>query len=292
MCPPRHFAVRYEINPWMDAKAWARGASIFSQMAARQWMNFHDVLVALGVTLAYVKPRPDLPDLVFTANAAIVLDRTALLSRFRHPERQREQPVFAAAFSALKARGQIEAIVDTPENIAFEGAGDCMWDAFRGHFWMGFGPRSQLAANAVVRDVFAVECEPLELADPRFYHLDTAFCPLPSGDVMYYPEAFTPAARDKIAERLTPQQRIELDHQDATVFAANAVAFDHSIVLSSCSQHLRRILEERGIAVATAPLDAFRLGGGSAYCLTLRLDHRGEATTAVAIPREQTSSRA
>ena len=149
---------------------------------------------------------------------------------------------------------------------------------------MGFGPRSQLAANAVVRDVFAVECEPLELADPRFYHLDTAFCPLPSGDVMYYPEAFSPAARGKIAERVTPQQRIELDHQDAAVFAANAVAFDHSIVMSSCSQQLRRILEERGIAVATAPLDAFSLAGGSAYCLTLRLDRCSHGTTADVSP--------
>lgn len=85
MCPPRHFAVRYEINPWMDAKAGARGASIFSQMAVRQWINFRDVLIALGATLAYIKPKPDLPDLVFTANAAIVLDRTALLSRFSPP---------------------------------------------------------------------------------------------------------------------------------------------------------------------------------------------------------------
>ena len=25
MCPPRHYAVSYSINPWMDPKAWADG---------------------------------------------------------------------------------------------------------------------------------------------------------------------------------------------------------------------------------------------------------------------------
>jgi N-dimethylarginine dimethylaminohydrolase len=181
MCPPRHFVVEYEINPWMDAKAWARRANTLSRAAERQWLNFHDILLALGATVKYVTPRPDLPDLVFTANAAIVLDGIALLSRFRHPERKREQPVFAAAFSALKARGQIESIVETPETLMLEGAGDCIWDGTRGHFWMGFGPRSHSAASEIVSEIFAVECEPLELGDPRFYHLDTAFCPLPSG---------------------------------------------------------------------------------------------------------------
>ena len=48
---------------------------------------------------------PGLPDLVFTANAAVVLDRQALLARFRHPERQREEAHFEAAFRSLQAHG-------------------------------------------------------------------------------------------------------------------------------------------------------------------------------------------
>jgi len=37
--------------------------------------------------------RTAMPDLVFTANAAVVLDGTALLARFRHGERQAESGV-------------------------------------------------------------------------------------------------------------------------------------------------------------------------------------------------------
>ena len=112
------------------------------------------------------------------------------------------------------------------------------------------------------------------LADPNFYHLDTAFCALPCGSVVYYPAAFTPVALAAIYAHVAPADRIALDHADATRFAANAVCLGRSLVLSSCSATLRRDLEERGYAVVETPLHAFLRSGGSACCLTLRLDQR------------------
>jgi len=276
MCYPQHFAVSYSINPWMDPEAWASGAHVLCKEAERQWVAFHGTLVAQGASIEFVDPKPDLPDLVFTANAAIVLDGKALLARFRHSERKREEPFFAATFRALQARAQIDTVAGLPENLSLEGAGDCIWDRQRGHFWMGFGPRSDRAASDVVADEFGVECVALELTDPSFYHLDTAFCPLPSGDVLYYPGAFTPAARIAIEERVASAQRIELERADAEKFVANAVALDHCVVLSSCSEALRSKLNERGFTVIATPLQAFMRSGGSACCLTLRLDHRSE----------------
>lgn len=273
MCPPQHFAVSYSINPWMDPQAWASGGRALFETARRQWAALHKTLLAQGAVIEFVDPKPDLPDLVFTANAAVVLDGKALLGRFRHPQRRREQPIFSAAFRTLQARGHIDAVVELAENLSLEGAGDCIWDSYRSHFWMGFGPRSDCAAADVVAEQFGVDCIGLELADPSFYHLDTAFCPLPSGDIIYYPGAFTPAAHGVIEERVAPTERIELDRNDALKFAANAVSFDHCIVLSSCTDTLRRKLEERSFAVIATPLHAFLRSGGSACCLTLRLDH-------------------
>ena len=77
-----------------------------------------------------------------------------------------------------------------------------------------------------------------------------------------------------------PTQRILLNRADATRFAANAVCFDRVLVLSSCSDVLRRALEERGYTVAKSPLQAFLRSGGSACCLTLRLDHQTRAEQA------------
>jgi N-dimethylarginine dimethylaminohydrolase len=282
MCRPQHFAVSYSINPWMDPRAWSDGGEALHATATRQWAGLHRTLLAKGAAVETVEPEPGLPDLVFTANAAVVLDRKAVLARFLHPERQREQPVFAAAFRALRARGLLDEVVEMPEGVPLEGAGDCIWDRQRGLFWMGRGFRSDPAARHVIEEQFEVRCLPLELVDPSFYHLDTAFCVLPCGSVLYYPGAFSAAALDTIHEHVAPAQRIAIDRADASRFAANAVCIGRMVVLSSCSDALRRALKQRGYTVAKTPLDVFQRSGGSACCLTLRLDHRSTAAQVAA----------
>src|SRR5262245_5561029 len=115
MCPPQHFAVTYSINPWMDPAAWQDSGAALHASATQQWLALHETLRAAGAAIELVEPEPGLPDLVFTANAAVVLDRKALLARFHHPQRQGEQPVFAAAFDALASRGLIDVVTALPE---------------------------------------------------------------------------------------------------------------------------------------------------------------------------------
>ena len=74
MCPPRHYAVSYSINPWMNPGSWKSDGSALHEEAEQQWFTLHDTLLALGAAIDFVDPEPNLPDLVFTANAAIVLD--------------------------------------------------------------------------------------------------------------------------------------------------------------------------------------------------------------------------
>jgi N-dimethylarginine dimethylaminohydrolase len=287
MCPPRHFAVTYSINPWMDPRSWAGDGHLHAE-AERQWTALRHVLIAAGAAVETMEPAPDLPDLVFTANAAVVLNRKAVLSRFRHPERRNEEPIFAARFVALAARGLLDEVSPVPDGIILEGAGDCIWDAQRRLFWLGCGFRSDAAAASFLERQLGHRCLPLPLADACFYHLDTALCALPCGSVMYYPGAFTPAALATLETHVAPEHRIALDRVDAERFAANAVCILNTIVLSSCGGSLRTILNERGYAVVETPLHAFLRSGGSACCLTLRLDHHSEAFGRAA---EQTGNR-
>jgi N-dimethylarginine dimethylaminohydrolase len=274
MCRPEHFAVLYAINPWMDPKSWAREDRVLTAASTGQWSALHRELIALGATIEFVPSVPALPDLVFTANAAVVLNGTALLARFRHPQRQAEEPHFEAAFRALKARGVVHSITRLPDGIVLEGAGDCVFDASRNLFWMGYGPRSDRAARAVVEEVFGAHAVALELIDPRFYHMDTALLPLPRGEVMYVPGAFTPAGRTEIRARVARELRIEITAQDAKLFAANAVCLGDTVLLSRCGEKLRAELAERGYHVRPTPLDSFLRSGGSACCLTLALHRR------------------
>src|SRR5262245_36876450 len=274
MCRPVHFAVSYTINPWMDPQSWQTDARVHAATSRQEWTALSRRLTDLGAAIELVAPAPGVPDLVFTANAAVVLDRRVLLARFRHSERRREEPHFEAAFRSLQARGLIDTVRHLPENLVLEGAGDCVWDRARNLFWMGYGPRSDAAARHAVEDVFGQETIALELADPRFYHMDTALCPLPRGEVLYVPEAFTAPGRGMIRHRVTAAQRIAVRSEDAGRLAANAVCLGNTLVMSGCGTRLRGQLEERGYRVVTTPLASFLRSGGAAFCLTLRLDLR------------------
>lgn len=274
MCRPEHFAVTYAINPWMDPKRWARDDRALAAASCKQWDRLHRAMQDSGAEIELVPAVPGLPDLVFTANAAVVLDGKVLLARFRHAERQAEEPHYEAAFRTLKDRGLISALGKLPDGIVLEGAGDCVWDQTRNHFWMGYGQRSDADARPIVEREFGVDVVALELADARFYHMDTALRPLPGGEVIYYPNAFTAAGRAEIRRRVPAEKRIEIKFDDARLLAANAVSIDDCVMLSRCSDALRAAIERHDYRVIPTPLNAFLRSGGSAFCLTLRLDVR------------------
>ena len=278
MCPPDHFGVRYAINPWMDPPSWTRNDQALTAASHHEWRTLRDTLVGLGASIELVPPAASVPDLVFTANAAVVLDRKALLARFRYPERQKEEVHFETTFRALQRRGLIDCIDKLPDEVVLEGAGDCVWDLWRNQFWLGYGPRSDAVAEQIVKEAFDVEVVALELANPRFYHMDTALCPLSRGEVMFVPEAFTKKGRATIYDHVNACQRIVVDVEDACQLAANAVRIGDTLVMSSCGDRLRSDLIKRGYHVVTTPLCSFLRSGGSAFCLTLRLNHWSAAT--------------
>ena len=277
MCPPDHFGVKYAINPWMDPPSWTRNDQALTAASHHEWTMLRDTLVSLGASIELVPAAATVPDLVFTANAAVVLDRKALLARFRHPERQKEEVHFETTFRALQRRGLIDCIDKLPDEVVLEGSGDCVWDVRRNQFWLGYGPRSDAAAEQIVEEAFDVEVVAIELANPRFYHMDTALCPLSRGEVMFVPDAFTKKGRATIYDQVNACQRIVVDVEDACRLAANAVRIGDTLVMSSCGDRLRSDLAKRGYHVVTTPLCSFLRSGGSAFCLTLRLDHSSAA---------------
>ena len=170
-------------------------------------------MTQLGATIELVPPVKGLPDLVFTANAAVVMDGIALVANFRYPERQPEAAHYERSFRELWARGVIDAVRPMPEGVLLEGAGDCVWDPARQMFWTGYGPRSDKDAARVVAETYGVEALPLELVNPSFYHMDTALAPLPRGEVMYVPSAFSEEGLRQFYERVAPEQRIAAQRQ-------------------------------------------------------------------------------
>ena len=89
MCPPDYYGIHYEINPWMSTERQADHA-----LAVEQWQGLRQCLLQAGAELSEVTPVDGLPDLVFTANAALIYRNQAVLARFKHEQRQGEEPHF------------------------------------------------------------------------------------------------------------------------------------------------------------------------------------------------------
>jgi N-dimethylarginine dimethylaminohydrolase len=269
---PAHFEVSYIINPWMDPGAWAADPARHLAEARASFDALREALVESGAMVRIFPGCAGLPDMVFPANAAVVLDRRAIVARFARPQRQGEEKPFLDMLNRIAAEGGLTEVAQFPENCFQEGAGDAIWDATRGLFWAGHGQRSCFAATTELAAFFGKPVVPLELATDRFYHLDTCFCPLSGGEILFYPPAFTARALAELHARVAPDQRLEASEQDAAAFCVNAVNIGRSVVMARAPDHLRGMLAERGYQIRGVDLDPFILSGGGAYCMTLRLD--------------------
>jgi N-dimethylarginine dimethylaminohydrolase len=261
MCAPRHFEVAYVINPWMEGNI-ARGSN---PAAAAQWKALLALLRSYA-DVDCISAEPGVPDLVFTANAGLVLERRVLLSAFRHPERRLEEAYFSRWFSSQGFEVQT-----MPEGVYFEGAGDALFDRRLPLLWMGHGHRTDDAAAAIIASRFDVDVVPLQLVNPHFYHLDTCLCPLDGGALLYYPDAFDRASQERIAALVPPDLRIAVDVIDAAAFACNAINSGRHVIMNQASETLRLTLDRHGYQLHQTPLSEFMKAGGSAKCLTLKL---------------------
>ncbi|HLH53917.1 MAG TPA: TIGR00300 family protein [Verrucomicrobiae bacterium] len=261
VCAPDHYDVDYVINPWMEGNIHKPSQST----AKAQWTQFCNLLKDQA-ELMQIEARPGLPDMVFTANGGLVIGQKVVLSRFLHPERRREEPFFKEWF----AKSGFE-VFELPPDLPFEGAGDALMDREGTCLWAGYGFRSELDAHPRLADWLNIEVQSLRLVDPRFYHLDTCFCPLENGWLLYYPQAFDAYSNRRIETSIPSGKRLAVSEEDAARFACNAVNIGRLIVANQFSNELRDRLKAAGFNPVETSLSEFMKSGGGAKCLTLRL---------------------
>ncbi len=261
MCAPVHYCVDYSINPWMENQI----GKADNALAIKQWENLARQL-AKEAELAFVAPAPGLPDMVFAANAGLAIGKTVVVSHFATRERQPEERLFRAWFER-----EGFTVAPWPQDIMFEGAGDALLDHSRSLIWCGYGWRSSEAAGKLLERIFAWRTVSLRLVDPRYYHLDTCFCPLDGGWLVYYPPAFDASSRQTIAALVPAEKRIEVCEDDARSFACNAVDVNGRIFMNDASRALQHRLRAAGFEPTLTDLSEFIRAGGAAKCLTLKL---------------------
>jgi len=259
MCPPEYFAVTYAINPWMRPDA-----PVDPGLAMRQWAALRATYESLGHAVSTIEPVAGLPDMVFAANGATVIDGTVLGVRFRHEERAGEAAAYRSWFLI-----QGYAPVHEPVFVN-EGEGDIL--VAGDTVLAGHGFRSDEAAAGELASAFGRQVVSLRLVDSRFYHLDTALCVLDASTAMYYPAAFDDAGRAALASLF--DELIEAKDEDAEVLGLNAVSDGRHVVLAAQAAELARSLSARGFEPVPVDMSELLKAGGGAKCCTLELRER------------------
>jgi N-dimethylarginine dimethylaminohydrolase len=256
MCRPAYFSVDYAINPWMDLST-----PVDRDRAVAQWEVLRSTYLSLGHSVDLIEPEPGLPDMVFAANGALVVDGAVYGAQFTHPERVAEGPAYLSWFEA-----QGFDPVYKPEHVN-EGEGDLL--TVGGTILAGTGFRTDPAAHREVAELLGRPVVPLELVDPRFYHLDTALSVLDDTTVAYYPGAFAPHSQARL-RALFPDALLA-SREDAEVLGLNAVSDGRHVVVAPRATGFADQLRRRGFEPVPVDLSELLKAGGGAKCCTLEI---------------------
>jgi N-dimethylarginine dimethylaminohydrolase len=255
MTSPQFFAVDYAINPWMDTDN-----PVDTAVAVEQWEHLRDTYLRLGHVIDLVAPVPGLPDMVYAANGGLILNGTAVVARFKYPQRQQESIAYA---DWMRSQGY------TPVQTQHvnEGQGDLL--PVGETILAGTGFRTDPRAHAEIAEIFGRPVVSLQLVDPRFYHLDTALSVLDDATIAYYPPAFTESSRAQL-ETLFPDA-IVVESVDAYVFGLNVVSDGRHVVYPAAAVGFAEQLTQAGFEPIGVEMSELLKGGGSVKCCTLEV---------------------
>lgn len=256
LCPPKHYQIEYEINPWMHTENKVQKAKV-----QEEFEGLVGIYKKLGLEVLIIDPQLGLPDMVYAANHGFVIDDIFIRSNFRYPQRRKE--AYYAEKFFLERKYKVEKV---PHGTFFEGQGDMFYRD--GKFFCGYGKRTAKEAIAYLEKIVGEKIISFEVNDPYFYHLDMSFGPLGNGKVVINPASFSRKDFQKIKNNF--KKVFEADKFDNQMMCCNLVAVGDTVVLGKgISKGLRRQLEKEGYKVIETPMTEFFKGGGSVKCLTL-----------------------
>lgn len=259
MVTPEYFDVTYSINPWMNTSV-----AVNHVVARKQWESIVKELQSLGINVVLEPAIHNLNDMIFTANAGMLHQDKAIVSKFRDKERAGEEPYFKNLFTRLG--------YDThtlPDSCIWEGQACSVF--IDGYLVCSFseGGRSNLEAYESITKIWNISKERqkyVKLIDPYFYHLDVCFCKINEDTAMLCPLAFSQEDNRWFQEHIP--NIIQISYDEALDFCCNAFVFENHILISSAiTTSLRESLEEHGLRVHPLDVSEYIKSGGGVKCL-------------------------
>jgi N-dimethylarginine dimethylaminohydrolase len=237
------------------------GSVVDASRALEQFDHLVDTLVEIGAAPIVIEQSEDHPDMIFTANAGLVVGDDFIVSNFRYVERRGESAKFAAELASLGKR-----VLTLDTSVSFEGAGDAL--LLNDRLIMAYGFRTDLAAHSLVRKISNLDVVSVGLSNPYYYHLDTCLSVLPSGRFIYFPEAFD----DRSRLLLKAMDGVPVTEKLCVRYGCNLLTINDVIVTAYADDHLRSVAESESLVLREVEVDEFLKAGGGVRCLCLPLD--------------------
>lgn len=248
------------------------------EKAMKQWSNLHNIyqsLKARGIIedVLTIKGVKGCEDMVFAANQSFpwILnnERVVVMSKMKHPSRQKEIPAFRKFYKALGYK-----ILELHQAEYFEGMGDTIPHPGKNLLWGGYGHRSELIAHDELRELLKTEVITLKLISEKFYHLDTCFLPLNTKTVLICRQAFDEEGLKKIQAEFETVIEIPIEEAEKH-FALNAhcIEGDGKIpsvaIIQKGAVKTNEILEQHNYEVIELDTSEFMKSGGSVFCMKM-----------------------
>jgi N-dimethylarginine dimethylaminohydrolase len=256
MCEPTFYRIDYEINPYMDVTAQPEAAA-----ASREHRAIVAAHEAAGRRVWHVPAAPECPDMVYTANTALVRGRRAVLGE-PPPLRKAE---IAYMRDWLLGRGI--SVLQAP--FPFSGQGDAL--ACGDLLLFGHGQRTDRRMHVSLADYLGYEVVPLRTVSSLWYDLDLAVAVLSPNAVAYYPDALDSRSCRRL--RGLGLELVEVCASEAARFALNLISDATTVTMTTGAPRLASDLRALGLRVVELDTTQLRLGGGGVRCTALTLDN-------------------
>jgi len=218
----------------------------------------------------------DLPDVVFLANAGLVLPRlpekVILMSRMKYVSRIRETPPLTEAFQALGFKTPT-----FPVTEVFEGQGEARW-FHGGHLlFVGYGFRATARSVTLLRRILGEIYKSyrvlpprvvgLKLESPYWYHLDMAMLTVHPTFAIVHESAFSKSTLAKMRDFI---KVVPIRVGDVDQFCLNAVPTKTKLYVHTLDPSLRRLLGAlTGLTIVENDVSEFEKAGGGVRCMIL-----------------------
>lgn len=266
MVKPTYFDVEYVINPHMEGQI----GKVDKMQALNEWEHLLDGFEELGNKVEVLNGQKGLPDMVFCANQSLPFcdsseNKKVVMSRMRSEQRQGEVEFIERWFG----KEGYEILHLENSDFRFEGMGDALWHPRRKLLWGAYGFRTSKEVYKEIAELLDTPVVVLELADEKFYHLDTCMCMLNEKTVLIYPDAFTEEGLDMI-HQLFEKVITATKYEAEKLFAVNATCPDgKNVFIQQGSTDVNKKLRDAGFSVHEFSTYEFIKSGGSVFCMKL-----------------------